>query len=305
MSILNKPKNNCLKSISYLCLSIMIISIAACTPATPEEDNANFNKRYGPEYTFNRIHLLVNWKGDAKHGIEPLKLNIPVTYLRGEQGANGEVNQAITFALEPMKNGKIDTIYLKLRRSNGQPVPYVYPKKTNDPEITKMQKEIYSDEYVVQIFRDIYTGYAFNPNKDCCRSGRELFRGKDQGGLERYVQMQCYDVQALQKQALDPNYQESSKWTLKELANKPSYDITPENCLADARTDFWRSPINTPKSMAVKINSSGTIAGFQMIILYKSHLVVAYPRENPEKMAQNWKFYHQQITHLLDSMLVQ
>lgn len=286
MSILNKPKNNCLKSINYLIVSLITIGLPACTPTTPEESDAYFNQRFGPEYKINQTHLLVNWQGDAKHGIAPLKLNIPLVYLSGAVGENGEI-RAITWALKPMKNGKIDTIYLALRRSNGKPVPYVSPYKTDDPEITRKQKEIYADEYVVQIFRDIYTGYAFNPNKDCCRSGRELFRGKDQGGLERYVQMQCYDVQELQRQALDPNYESSSKWTLKELANKPSYDITPANCLADARTDFWRSPINTPKSMAVKIDSSGTIAGFQMKILYKSHLVVAYPRENPEKMAQN------------------
>lgn len=124
MSILNKPKNNCLKSISYLCLSIMIIGLTACTPTTPEESDAYFNQRFGPEYKINQTHLLVNWQGNAKHGVAPLKLNIPLVYLSGAAGENGEI-KAITWALKPMKNGKIDTIYLKLRRSNGQPVPYV------------------------------------------------------------------------------------------------------------------------------------------------------------------------------------
>lgn len=117
--------------------------------------------------------------------------------------------------------------------------------------------------------------------------------------------MQWYDVQALQKKALDPNYQESSKWTLKDLANKPSYDITPANCLAVRDSMFWRSPVDTPPAMAVKIDSSGGFAGDQISFLYKDHLVIAYPRDSGEKMAQNWKFYHQQITRLLDSMVVQ
>lgn len=144
-----------------------------------------------------------------------------------------------------------------------------------------------------------------NRQRDCCGEGEELFRGKDISGLEQYAKMQCYDVQALQKKALDPNYQESIKWTLKDLANKPSYDITPAHCLAVRDSMFWRSPVNTPQAMAVKIDSSLGFAGYQMKFLYKNHLIIAYPRENPEKMAQNWKFYHQQITHLLDSMLVQ
>lgn len=285
-----KPRNILyLKQASYLCLSIMIISIAACTPTTPEEDNANFNQRFGPEYTFNRTHLMVNWQGNAKHRVEPLKLNIPLAYL---------------YELKPMKNNKIDTIYLKLRRSNGQPVPYVSPDKTDDPEITRKQNDIFADEYVAKIFRDA-KGDVLNRERDCCGEGEELFRGKDISGLEHYVKMTCYDLQALQKKALDPNYQESSKWTLKDLANKPSYDITPANCLAVRDSMFWRSPVDTPPAMAVKIDSSGGFAGDQISFLYKNHLVIAYPRDSGEKMAQNWKFYHQQITRLLDSMVVQ
>lgn len=137
-----------LKQASYLFLSIMIIGLTACTPSTPEESDAYFNQRFGPEYKINQTHLLVNWQGDAKHGIAPLKLNIPLVYLSGAVGENGEI-KAITWALKPMKNNKIDTFYLKLRRFNGQPVPYVSPYKTDDPEITRKQKEIYSDEYVV------------------------------------------------------------------------------------------------------------------------------------------------------------
>lgn len=303
MIYIDKLEIKYLKKISYLLLPLVVFGVTACTPPTQEEDIALFNKRFGPEYTFNRTHLLVNWQGDAKHGVQPLKLNIPVTYLRGEQGPNGEITAGITFALKPMKNGKIDTIYLKLRRSNGQPVPYVSPNKTDDPVITKMQKEIYSDKYVVQIFRD-GKGDVLNRERDCCGEDEELFRGKDISGLEQYAKMTCYDVQALQKKALDPHYQESSKWTLKDLANKPSYDITPAHCLAVRNAMFWRSPVNTPQVMAVKIDSSLGFAGYQMKILYRNHLVIAYPRDGAEETAKNWKFYHQQITQVLDSMLV-
>ncbi len=293
--------NPWLKAFSLL---VPIFLLTACSnPFSIESQINSFNKRYAPEYYLSKTHLQVNWPDNPQQDIAPLKLKIPVAYLSGAMDEKNEF-ETVIWALKPMENRKIDTIYLKLRRSNGHPVPYVYPKKTDNPEITRKQKEIYADEYVAKIFRDA-KGDVLNRERDYCGEGEELFRGNDISGLEQYVKMTCYDLQALQKKALDPNYQESSKWTLKDLANKPSYDITPANCLADARTDFWRSPINTPQAMAVKIDSSHSIAGYQISFLYKNHLVIAYPREGGEEMAEDWKFYHQQITQVLDSMLVQ
>lgn len=290
-----------LKAFSLL---VPIFLLTACSnPFSVEAGIASFNKRYAPEYYLTKTHLQINWPDNPQQDIAPLKLKIPVAYLSGAMDEKNDFKTVI-WALKPMENRKIDTIYLKLRRSDGKPVPYVYPKKTDDPEITRKQKEIYADEYVVQIFRDS-KGDVLNRERDCCGEGEELFRGKDISGLEQYVKMTCYDLQALQKKALDPNYQESSKWTLKDLANKPSYDITPAHCLAVRDSIFWRSPVNAPPAMAVKIDSSGGFAGDQISFLYKDHLVIAYPRDSAEKMAQNWKFYHQQITRLLDSMVVQ
>jgi hypothetical protein len=302
--MLKRKEINYLKNISHsLMIFLLAFGLTACTPST-EDPFSEFNKEYGPEYQLNKTHLFVNWQGSAQQKIAPLKLKIPLPYLMNSVGAKGEI-KTITWALEPMKNGNIDTIYLALRRSNGQPVPYVSPDKTDDPEITKKQNEIFSDEYVVKIFRDI-KGDVLNRDRDCCsRSDSELFRGRDQAGLEQYVEMRCYDVQELQEKVKHLSEQHDSKDIMQKLANKPSYDITPSNCLAVRDTYFWRSPINTPPAMAVKIDSSLGFAGYRINLLYKNHLVVAYPREISEELAKKSSFYHQQITQLLDSMAVQ
>lgn len=290
-----------LKAFSLL---VPIFLLTACSnPFSVEAGIASFNKRYAPEYYLTKTHLQVNWPDNPQQDIAPLKLKIPVAYLSGAMDEKNEF-ETVIWALKPMENRKIDTIYLVIRRSNGQPVPYVYPKKTDNLEITRKQKEIYSDEYVVQIFRD-GKGDVLNRERDCCGEGEELFRGKDISGLEHYAKMTCYDVQELQKKVLDPNYQESSKWTLKDLANKPDYDITPAHCLMERNGSFWTSSAETPKDKQVRISMVLTMAGYQIAMLYKGHLVIAYPRKSEHETVKNWKFYHQQITRLLDSMIVQ
>lgn len=102
-----------------------------------------------------------------------------------------------------MKNNKIDTIYLKLRRSNGQPVPYVSPDKTDEPEITRKQNDIFADQYVVTIDRKLTINPLFNKKSGVSFMNDKLFMGKDQAGLEHYMEMRCYDLQYLQTRARD------------------------------------------------------------------------------------------------------
>lgn len=293
--------NTWLKAFSLL---VPIFLLTACSnPFSVEAGIESFNKRYAPEYYLTKTHLQVNWPDNPQQDIAPLKLKIPVAYLSGAMDEKNEF-ETVTWALKPMENRKIDTIYLVIRHSNGQPVPYHKMRSSDSDAIKNKYLEYYRDSYVVTIHR-AGQGDVMHRERDCCFSGDQLYRGKDQGGLERYVKMRCYDVKQLEKEAQELGEQSESKDILKKLAHKKSYDITPANCLVDIDTDFWRSPINTPPAMAVKIDSSHSIAGYQISFLYKNHLVIAYPREGGEEMAEDWKIYHQQITHLLDSMVVQ
>jgi hypothetical protein len=169
-----KIKDKHQKRVSYLFLSLMTVGLIGCTPSSGDPF-ADFNTEYGPEYQLNKTHLFVNWQGSPQQDVAPLKLKIPLPYLMNSVGAKGEI-KTITWALEPLEHGKIDTIYLKLRRSNGQPVPYVSPDKTDDPEVTKKQNEYFADQYIV-VLNKKDGGYIFNREKNCCSFDNELFRG--------------------------------------------------------------------------------------------------------------------------------
>lgn len=291
------------KKLRCLASLFLIYTLASCLPST-EDSIASFNKRYAPEYQLSKTHLFVNWQGDAKYGVEPLNLKIPVAYLSDAVNEKNEFKTVI-WALKPMEKGKIDKIYLALRRSNGQPVPDVYPKKTNDPEITKTQKEIYSDQYVVTIDHKLTIDPLFNKKSSVSYLNDEVFRGDDQEGLEHYIEMRCYDIQYLQTRAKDFSGQDDSQEILERLANKTSRDFTPPNCLASFNTEYWISPASVPDSKAVRIVYATAMTGYEIGFLYKNHMVILTPRESPEKMVKNWQRYQQQVTQVLDSFIVQ
>jgi hypothetical protein len=117
--------------------------------------------------------------------------------------------------------------------------------------------------------------------------------------------MKCYDSQVLEKEAKSSGDDATFKEIEKKLANKKPYDITPANCLADLNTEFWISPVSTPDDEAVRIFYENAMVGYRIGFEYKNHLVILSPLKNAKETVKNWKHYHQQVTQLLDSMVVQ
>jgi hypothetical protein len=289
-----KIKDKHLKGVSYLFLSLMTVGLIGCTPSSGDPFT-DFNTEYAPEYQLNSTHLMVNWQGNTKRGVEPLKLKIPVAYLMHAVDAKGRL-KTMTWALHPMEKGQINKISLEVSYSNGAPVPYYYQEPSDTKAITEKKMKFFSDGYLIHIFTDKYTSRV--NEKMPYLHDNEFFRGKDESGLERYVEMKCYDIEELKTNVF--------RLKLEELAIKKPYDDMPTNCLPSSYgSEYWVSPMNTPQEKAVKIYYGTAMSGYQMNLVYKGHLIVIVPLRGAQEIVKNWKYYHQQVTQLLDSMVLQ
>ncbi|MFC2997327.1 hypothetical protein ACFODO_19150 [Acinetobacter sichuanensis] len=255
-----------------------------------------FNEIWSPEFILSKQDLSLSWKGDKQHSIEDLKLKIPLRYLNRALDRNNELEPFSNF-LHPhyghlgtfYQAGRIDDVWLELRPSTGEHVPYG-DFQTGD-YLVIINKEIQTDD---RHFRA--TSWMKNPEDI-------IYRGKDVEGLESYVYMRCYDIEEIQQKAKEGN--PTNKNLLKRFEKKHSGDFTPQDCLESFNTDFWVTPENTPLDQKFKIEYRDPMVGYEFKFLYKNRLVTFLPRwGGATKAIKEWTMYRQQIITLLNRSTV-
>lgn len=263
------------KLFSFLLPLIMsVFVISACSPPDPDRKAAFLNTRIGPEGYITKTHLYVSWPAefrDEEEIAKPLKLKIPLEYLSHDLLWTGDllsIDHPVSF-----HDGKITTIYLRMMPEAQPIVPEkYYPSSTDTPEMEKVKAAYFHKSYSVHISRNA-TKVPENT-----RSTENTIQVSNVAGLERYVQLTCYDLTELKNRG-GVDYQRA----LSELSGKAKDDLSPANCISDRNHLFLQSPQGTSFEKAISVSCIVLLCKVDFRLKNRTgSMVVA--EENPQAM---------------------
>lgn len=246
---------------------LTIFLLAACAAQTEEERIAAINKRIAPEGYITKTHLYINWpalKQDDKVIAEPLKLKIPLEYL--VPGLTFIDKTPIEYAEESLlvQDHKITMVSMQMLPGAKPYVPLT-PTKDLPSHEAKRKSEYFRSSYNVSIsnnyFKSNTTRSEHLSSVNNWLLGNYL-RESDIGGLERYIQIRCYDFDELKKSETEGTHPNVLQRALVEVASKASDDHSPGNCVENRSYQYLApSPESTPKDKSLFINCSQTSCG--------------------------------------------
>ncbi len=295
------------KSAKSILILLLGMAVTGCIPSE-EEEVTKFNQTYAPEYNITDKNLYVNWEGDPKTQAVPLKLKIPLPYLRGVMNTDGSIGVLQT-ALTPMDHDRkdprkkkyIDSIAIQITMQGEPVIPdstHLFSSKAEHQKRMEYDAQIYTFE-IGGIPR---MHLPVNDKQYYGGEIKDIFRAKDVNGLENYQPLSCYDVKELKEDVrLKRMGYEGARLSLELLANKEPSDLSPKNCIVNYRTQFWVSPQNTPAHEAVGIKCS-TTANCVIIFLYKDYGVGIITHKNYLEVIPKWQVYKQQVTDVIKKL---
>ena len=249
--------SSCLKqhTINFFCglsLVLFLCNLTACTPPTEQERIDAVNQKIAPEGYLTKTHLYINWSaytvGDEVKDIaevqpetfkrpseyyervllEPLKLKIPIEYILPYH-VYGSLpkNKIDRFSMGAflIVDYKILDVSLSMDKhaKTAKPIFYNYGDPA-DPVKIKLSEQIHGIGISNFQFRRNLTRDFLNErtNLESSNYGRYI-READVDGLERYVELECYNI--IENVVDRPHY-------LGILSMKASDDKSPENCIS-------------------------------------------------------------------------
>lgn len=189
-------------------LAVGGLLVAACSPQSPEERLAAYNKKLGPQAEYTGTHLFIRWPASGVR-IKPVTLKIPREYLDSTPVFKDEA-------------GGIEKVYLNLAlpdATSWQPMPR--PKATDSAQTHDAFKSHLASRKFVILDRAPSGNLAWRNSirRDGQGASPGYSRDGSLGGLERYSPTRCLDANGSVAQAF--------------INGKELDDDSPPNCRRD------------------------------------------------------------------------
>lgn len=295
------------RSIKVILLLNLSLGVTACFTPPEElekEKLEKFNQRYVPEYQIIDRVLYVDWKPNSTINGQPLKLRVPMNYLKRGIDQNGRLGMILNdigpFGFyqpkDSNKKPEINGFEFEITES-GQPVIL---NKDGSPS----NKE---DIYDFTLLKREFNGRPEVHRLTNDRGGRKenIFRAKDINGLENYKRLSCYDTEEFKENIrVKGRGHELEQVVLDRLANKAADDLSPKNCLSNELDQFWISPPEVPDEESVGI-FCGTTANCVIGFTYKSRRIAIITHKNRLSVIPKWQAYRQQVIQTIQQFETQ
>lgn len=247
------------------CVLILVASrLSACKPPTEQDRIDAINKHIAPEGYITKTHLYVNWPaytvGDQVKGmeevqgkerykrepeyyqkvlLEPLKLKIPIAYVLSPH-VDGELPKTeierLSVGALLIRDYKILSVSLSMDELAKPAKPIFGKPWIKNAKNIKLAEKIngisisrysYNAGYMNREYWNEYT------NLEKATAGRYI-REEDVDGLERYVELQCFNLVG--------NNDETLKHYMGLLALKAANDKSPSHCFSRRERQFLMPP---------------------------------------------------------------
>lgn len=244
--------------------TLTLLFLTACAPQTEEARITAINKRIAPEGYITKTHLYVNWPaytvGDQvkemeevqgkerykrepeyyqKVLLEPLKLKIPIAYVLSPH-VDGEMPKTkierLSMGALLIRDYKILSVSLSMDELAKPAKPIFGKPWVKNAKNIKLAEKInhigisrysYNAGYMNREYWNEYT------NLEKATAGRYI-REEDVDGLERYVELQCFNLVG--------NNDETLKHYMGLLALKAADDQSPSHCFSRRESQFLMPP---------------------------------------------------------------
>lgn len=208
--------------------ALVVLALAACSPASHEERIADYNKLIAPEGELTPTHLFIKWpQPSPQSSLPPVTLKIPVEFLESRPLFMGDKRE-------------IFSVYITFAFPDFTPWQ---PKPAKAEEWAQRRRT----RVLVTLRRDIEGGSGYRkgtrnqiaaslgPTRDPSRSHAYVLDG-EVAGLERHTLRRCYTPNEGYWAPSDAaRFQE-------RLATKPADDTSAPNCLLDREETILLSP---------------------------------------------------------------